>query len=970
MKKNLKNIFNDLSSSPQYLFASVFYSLIIIVSKVKSATFVLHDFKGRSISVATADNYDVTARVNLYFHCLILFIILILIFSLLQVFIKKKILESEINVLKYTSLIGIIFIALQVLNLKIDETLNLIFCVHIILLIKIIFRNSLKLSDNSNKVKDYELMAFAITISFSLFFLYKEFVFILKLQHVLNLFNFLIISGSLIICTTYFLLNKLKDRKNLMLLILKICAPLILIPLISVISNEVYFTLNNKGIFFIKNAYIYLTLISFLFFTVLLKFRKNKKNVDFKFASISKILGNYYFPFFILSLIAFFNYTNFIDTPHDMFELANKSLAVQQFYEFGKIPFINSFNSHTLSEIFFPFIYTFINGFKGFSFLAYNFVYPVISYLLVYFIIKNLTKNIYIALFFSLFFPFTETLLPSYFNIIILGIWIICRVVKNQTTWNYLLFLFCLLFLIIWRIDIGVGVILAAIVSIVFVLINFKNEIHFKHNYFLKAFLYFSTLIIMIFSIILFYTHGEIIYKIKEVISYINSFQTYGIKELTYNEDSSYFAQYFIFPAIILSLLIYLIVFSKWISFHNNLHRNTFIIFVFLSVFYLMNFQRGLVRHSFVEQWDTALSSYAFFIISGSVYIFFKKNSSLNKFVLFVVLSSLIIFSFKFPKDSIDNNNPYQLIIEKTKNFSNFESSHSKIERVNSDDKYSDSTYVEICKFFQATLKNDETFIDFSNNPMLYFYSHKENPDYFNQSLICNHNEYLQKCFLKNISKYKIPYVVFSKCPEIWFDNVDGISNTIRHYRIAEYIFTHYKPFIILNNYCIWKEKNSSHSEDTTLIKNEFKKDDYSTRFIEMKNLKYIPYIWGKYDETFLSNKILIDTKISETNETINSNCEKRFFFKPIIDKTSGNYLHLKCNSLSSNPVEVIVQYGKDGEKKGSFSFSLVENSSPNNYLIRISSQYNWIANENNWISIYPINNDISIDNISILKGD
>ena len=137
-----------------------------------------------------------------------------------------------------------------------------------------------------------------------------------------------------------------------------------------------------------------------------------------------------------------------------------------------------------------------------------------------------------------------------------------------------------------------------------------------------------------------------------------------------------------------------------------------------------------------------------------------------------------------------------------------------------------------------------------------------------------------------------------------------------------------------------------------------------------MKNLKYIPYIWGKYDETFLSNKILIDTKISETNETINSNCEKRFFFKPIIDKTSGNYLHLKCNSLSSNPVEVIVQYGKDGEKKGSFSFSLVENSSPNNYLIRISSQYNWIANENNWISIYPINNDISIDNISILKGD
>ena len=970
MKKKLKNIFSDLSFSPQYLFASVFYSLIIIVSKIKSATFVLHDFKERSISVATANNYDITSRVNLYFHCIILFITLVFIFSLLQVFIKKKISESEINVLKYTSLIGIIFIVFQALNLKVDETLNLIFCVHIILLIKILFCKSLKLSDLSDKVKDYELMAFAISISFSLFFLYKEFISIFKLHYFLNLLNFIIISSSIIVCLTNFLLYKLKNRENIILSILKICAPIILIPLITIISNEVYFSLNNKGIFFIKNAYIYLTLISFLFFTVFLKYRKYRKNVDFKFASISKILGNYYFPFFILSLIAFFNYTNFIDTPHDMFELANKSLAVQQFYEFGKIPFINSFNSHTLSEIFFPFIYTFVNGFNGFSFLAYNFVYPVISYLLVYFIIKKLTKNIYIALFFSLFFPFTETLLPSYFNIIILAIWIICRVVKNQTTWNYFLFLFCLMFLIIWRIDIGVGVILAATVSIVFVLINFKNKIHFKYKYFLKAFLYFLLLIVLLFSIILFYTHGDIIYKIKEVISYINSFQTYGIKELTYNEDSSYFAQYFIFPAFILSLLIYLIVFSKWISIHNNLHRNTFIIFVFFSIFYLMNFQRGLVRHSFVEQWDTALSSYAFFIISGSVYVFFNKYNSLNKFILFIVISSLIIFSFKFPKDSIDNNNPYQLIIEKTKNLANFESSYNKIERVNSDDKYSDSTYVEVCKFFQASLKNDETFIDFSNNPMLYFYSHKENPDYFNQSLICNHNEYLQECFLKNISKYKIPYVVFSKCPETWFDNVDGIPNTIRHYRIAEYIFAHYKPFIILNNYCIWEEKNSSHLSDTTLIKNEFKKDDYSTRFIEMKNLKFIPYIWGKYDESFLSNKILIDTKISEKNETINSNCEKRFFFKPIIDKTSGNYLMIKCNSLSSNQVEVIVQYGKDEEKKGSFTFSLVENNSPNNYLIRISSQYNWIANENNWISIYPINNDISIDNISILKGD
>ncbi len=151
------------------------------------------------------------------------------------------------------------------------------------------------------------------------------------------------------------------------------------------------------------------------------------------------------------------------------------------------------------------------------------------------------------------------------------------------------------------------------------------------------------------------------------MLAYLSSSQSYGNIDLTFNKDFAYFVQYFIFPTAITFLFLYLIIFAKKSHYHNEIDKNTFVILVFLCVFYLVNFQRGLVRHSFVESWDTALSSYAFFILCGSIYIFFNKLSPSITFTFFVIISSLVIFSFKFPKESITTNNPYQLFVDKTK---------------------------------------------------------------------------------------------------------------------------------------------------------------------------------------------------------------------------------------------------------------------------------------------------------------
>ncbi|MBL7932083.1 MAG: hypothetical protein JNL60_09275, partial [Bacteroidia bacterium] len=52
------------------------------------------------------------------------------------------------------------------------------------------------------------------------------------------------------------------------------------------------------------------------------------------------------------------------------------------------------------------------------------------------------------------------------------------------------------------------------------------------------------------------------------------------------------------------------------------------------------------------------------------------------------------------------------------------------------------------------------------------------------------------------------PYLVFNGLNEQLYDGVDQVSNTLRHYRMAEYFYVHYKPYVILDGLCLWRRNN------------------------------------------------------------------------------------------------------------------------------------------------------------------
>jgi hypothetical protein len=101
----------------------------------------------------------------------------------------------------------------------------------------------------------------------------------------------------------------------------------------------------------------------------------------------------------------------------------------------------------------------------------------------------------------------------------------------------------------------------------------------------------------------------------------------------------------------------------------------------------------------------------------------------------------------------------------------------------------------------------------------------------------------------------------------------------------------------------------------------------------------------------------------------LKSNFEKRISFTPVKSKSKGNYLIMEAQNRSKNVADIKISYGMNDETNGSFIFKIKNDNKNNRYILRLSAQYNWMANENNWISVLS-NDDIVIESMEITEAD
>lgn len=1083
-KTSVKKSFSEkLTSNPQDWISCVFYSICIVIFILISTNFDLTSFDRRIISRATAENFDIAYRVNLYYLLVFLFVFLGIFFKIAAIKLNLYLISSERTLINYASLCGLLFLLFGAFTAIIaNMPVFMVLATHGILLLKVIFRIFQKKKESFSENLSYDVFLFSVLSSIALYILYKRISLILDNTTFLNFYIFLLLSGTIIYISLWSQLVKHTDiakDETWFYNMLRYLKPLAWAPFIVVLTSEIYLFINHKNIYSISPNLIFIVLIALMFLWFLFE-RFRKTNTEIKKRDYRKLLFRYYFPVFFAGMTAFFLYMPVLNETQDLYEIANSSLTIQQYYEFNKIPFIDTFNTHELSETLLPFIYTVIYGYSDLSFLLFNFLHEVFAIFLIYFLFLKYTRNPYITITSILFFPFLNIIFPPYYYSALLFPLILIYSIKRQTTKSFFLLFCTILFLIFWKIDIGFACFFSGLITIIiYVFAHYKTQLNFKAL--VKGFIYFIMLCIIIFAVFYLIFGNKFIVSIDDVLSFYNSVQAYGFPDLAEISNVFYYlVHYFVFPIIIVCLILYSVIVLFKQAGHSDKSSKVLIIYIFIGLFYLMNFQRGLVRHCLIENTDHTLTSFGFFLLGGSIFLYKSSLSETKKFIFFTILSSVLVLAFKFPPNAVRKTSLFGQFVEKTDSFPVINESDHMIPRAIEDTLYARKNYNDLVLFLKTNLKPDETFIDFTNSPMIYFYAHRENPFYFNQSLYNAHDEYLQKRFIEQALQHKTLFVLFSKYPVSSGDNLDGIPNAARHYLIAEFIYLHYKPYAYINNFCIWKRNDLNRCDSMNILdsfkvneiqddndtqskssekrviefklKNKILLDDhkslfvsinysakkstevmlnyilndtvqcypfdvcpdssvkliglkkypgeelkevqiqippeseiviknisvidadhtpdvFSARTINFSGLKYIPYVWGQYDikSSGSAPKKLIT--LTSSHIELKTGKGKKFFFNPVTDKNNGNYLVIKALNQTNEIPEITIIYGKGNDTNGSFTFYMMNNEKLNIYILRMSTQYNWMAIDNNWISLSSTG-DISIQSIDITEAD
>ena len=639
---------------------------------------------------------------------------------------------------------------------------------------------------------------------------------------------------------------------------------------------------------------------------------------------------------------------------NNLFELGNPVLSIQQFFEFEKIPLLQSFNSHLLSEIVPGFIYSWFHGYTGdLSFLHYDYLIIAVSQILGFYTIYLITGNFWIPVLVFIFLPVGGFLFPPMFSLAPLPILLFVLAIRKNNSFTFFLWTLSVFFNLIWRIDIGISSLLASAgVTLFYYHKNYKSVFR---NILISLEIILASILLLLIGISI--IKGiNLLEPLQSIYEHFSGATIYGTKALSIEYDALFFTHYIIFPILVLVILCWLLLYRKnFLHSEDNQRTLITIILFYFCVYYLTNFHRGLIRHSFAEQDDLHVSTFIFLILPTSIYLFLPPVINKTKLNLLFLLSVVLLcFQFKHP---VEKNNNIQIPFDTfIKRITGQTFAYSRIINKNGNyvipANFLDKKFSDLKLFSDKFLKENETFLDFSNSPMLYFYCHKRNPSYFNQVPNQLSTKKLQKKFLNSIKNENVPYLIFSRNFESGYDAQDEVPNTVRANHIAAYLFQNYIPSFIINDYRVWIGKNYISRIDSIFIPTSSLIPDTFSLKPESYNLRYIPYTLGKLDLDFIDKKFkpIITLKVTLPNN-LNEN-EYSWSVSKYDSLTMTEFLWLSLQNQGEEDIEAVLSYETNTDSSGllksfgQFRFIVSSNNDNHHYIIPLNSQYAWIKNK------------------------
>lgn len=394
--------------------------------------------------------------------------------------------------------------------------------------------------------------------------------------------------------------------------------------------------------------------------------------------------------------------------------------------------------------------------------------------------------------------------------------------------------------------------------------------------------------------------------------------QARGRELLSQSFDHIFVTHHYIYPIIILSILLISIAKAGKIKKEETF---TYISLYSLSLFYLLNFQRGLTRHTFYEGVDGFLNCMTYLIMGVYAFSLFPRRP-MQGYLAFAIITSIALIGFRLSPPRNAKNHLTSAVLN-TSGFSQMVFSENKINRVTTDTADLQKEIKELRLFMDENLGEDETFFDFSNNPALYYLLERNQPVYFNHFLGVS-TEKLQLKAIESLENKNVPFIIFAHSPVQYWDKTDGIFNTVRFFKVAEYIYKNYTPYKMTGPYQLWKRDDFI----PITTNNKYRECE---RPVADYQLGKLPYVWAKFDKSSSVTPVLAEWT---------PGCEKFWESNLSFHSTNfhSNYLDITIRNNQLIPGRAVFRYNSVNQ----LEFDILAQDTLEVYRLRPSVQYQW----------------------------
>jgi len=791
-------------------FLVLFHAACLVAVLLVQADLTLHDFSRRVIGQATVEGVSVAARTGLYARSLLVFLVALPSLAWIARKLERLLGSKTLALLNLTSFVGCLLLYLTCWRLLAPGGFALLVAVEgLIVAIALLDRFVLKREVHPDGGRYLVwLVALGLALVFPLY----------DVAHVrLKALG----SPGLVVAATIFAiglsvhvalsLTRASDRW------LHASMPLAALPLVSVLRNEIHLCFNERGLYAVRPEYVQIVLGALILGWCLARFLRRPKSADQAGRlDLERLLGLGILPWLLVG-IASFNGWWFVLTPSpDFLEPANPGLFIQQWFDFGRVPFFDTFNGHGLSDSFFGFLYCLVHGSDVLSWQYYDFLADVVVLFGIYHLFRRVMGNACGAFFSVLFLPYLEELFPPFCAMAILVVFLVHWVSTQRTARAWALFFAGLLFAFAWRLDIGFAATLAAVPTLLLVRAVTPGY-RLPTSAILRGCGLAAAICGSAFVAICVRRGISPLTLLVDYQHMTSSNQGFGYTHIAGDMNPLVLWHLFVIPLLVLSAAAWLVVRSRGRLAPQSREYFVFTAGIFLSAYVFTNFPRGLVRHSFLEPGITMIASFAFPVLGLAAYWTIGEGRPRSAFAAFVLITSLFSFNLGLNHKRGDRipptGNAYERAMERLVSIARPEGTDQRIERLQFLGWFSRNHLEEIKPFIESSLEPGQTFLDLSNSPMLYYYTHKRSPQFANHLMLV-HDEYTQKRVLEDLEHEDLPFVTLvteaDRCKQAnvaCLAAIDDVPCELRQYRLHEWVYEHYEPYALIQRWQVWIRK-------------------------------------------------------------------------------------------------------------------------------------------------------------------